>query len=101
MGRYPDFCAQLVVGLFDWAHTIEKTNAQWAENARAYHRHASRNDLCLTHGLTDQYYDRTRRVSEQDDPDLILHIVGETSEGRGGARPANSRYFGSAVGRSF
>ena len=81
MGRYPDFCAQLVVGLFDWAHTIEKTNAQWAENARAYHRHASRNDLCLTHGLTDQYYDRTRRVSEQDDPDLILHIVGETSEG--------------------
>ena len=81
MGRYPDFCAQLVVGLFDWAHTIEKTNAKWAENARAYHRHASRNDLCLTHGLTDQYYDRTRRVSEQEDPDLILHIVGETSEG--------------------
>jgi len=33
MGRYPDFCAQLVVGLFDWAHTIEKTNAKWAENA--------------------------------------------------------------------
>src|SRR5262245_6544128 len=81
MGRYPDFCAQLVVGLFDWAHIIEKTNPRWAENARAYHRHASRNDLCLTHGLTDQYYDRTRRVSEQEDPDLILHIVGETSEG--------------------
>ena len=81
MGRYPDFCAQLVVGLYDWAHTIEKTNAKWAENARAYHRHASRNDLCLTHGLTDQYYDRTKRVSEQEDPDLILHIVGETQEG--------------------
>ena len=35
MGRYPDFCAQLVVGLFDWAHIIEKTNAKWAANARA------------------------------------------------------------------
>ncbi len=81
MGRYPDFCAQLVVGLFDWAHIIEKTNTKWAENARAYHRHASRNDLCLTHALTDQYYDRTKRVSEQEDPDLILHIVGETSKG--------------------
>ncbi|MGH7853881.1 MAG: 4-hydroxyphenylacetate 3-hydroxylase N-terminal domain-containing protein, partial [Candidatus Binatia bacterium] len=81
MGRYPEFVAELVVGLLDWAYLIEKTNKQWADNARAYHRHASRNDLCLTHALTDQYYDRTKRVSEQEDPDLILHIVGETKEG--------------------
>ena len=81
MGRYPDFCAQLVVGLRDWAHVIEKRNKQWAENARNYYRHCRHNDLCLTHALTDQYYDRTRRVSEQADPDLVLHIVGETKEG--------------------
>src|SRR5215470_14327562 len=81
MGRSPEFVAELVVGLFDWAHTIEKTNAKWAENARAYHRYCSRNDLCLTHALTDQFYDRTKRASEQEDPDLILHIVGETKEG--------------------
>jgi len=81
MGRYPEFVAELVVGLLDWTHVIEKSNPQWAENARAYHRYVSRNDLCLTHALTDQYYDRTRRVSEQDDPDLILHVVGETKEG--------------------
>ena len=68
---------------------IEKTNKQWAENARAYYRHVSRNDLCLTHALTDQYYDRTKRVSEQDDPDLILHMVGETKAGSGGARAAH------------
>jgi len=81
MGRYPEFVAELVVGLLDWAHVIEKTNKQWAENARAYHRLVSRNDLCLTHALTDQYYDRTKRVSEQQDPDLILHVVEETKEG--------------------
>ena len=81
MGRYPEFVAELVVGLLDWSYFIEKSNKQWAENARAYHRHASRNDLCLTHALTDQYYDRTKRVSEQSDPDLILHIVGETKAG--------------------
>jgi 4-hydroxyphenylacetate 3-monooxygenase len=81
MGRYPDFCAELVVGLRDWAHIIEQHNQQWAENARAYHRYCSRNDLCLTHALTDQYYDRSKRVSEQGDPDLILHIVGETGKG--------------------
>ncbi|HEX2227329.1 MAG TPA: 4-hydroxyphenylacetate 3-hydroxylase N-terminal domain-containing protein, partial [Candidatus Binatia bacterium] len=81
MGRFPEFVAELVVGLRDWAHVIEKTNKRWAENARAYHQYASRNDLCLTHALTDQYYDRTKKVSEQEDPDLILHIVGETKEG--------------------
>jgi aromatic ring hydroxylase len=81
MGRFPEFVAELVVGLRDWAHIIEKTSPRWAENARAYHHYASRNDLCLTHALTDQYYDRTKRVSDQEDPDLILHIVGETQEG--------------------
>jgi len=81
MGRYPDFCAQLVIGLLDWTQVIEKHNQKWAENARNYYLHCRRNDLCLTHALTDQYYDRTKRVSEQQDPDLILHIVGETKEG--------------------
>jgi len=81
MGRYPDFCAQLVVGLNDWTHAIEKHGKQWADNASNYYLHCRRNDLCLTHALTDQYYDRSKRVSEQADPDLILHIVGETKEG--------------------
>ncbi|MBM4261278.1 MAG: hypothetical protein FJ145_07525 [Deltaproteobacteria bacterium] len=81
MGRYPEFVAELIVGLFDWSTIIEKTNKQWAENARAYHRYVSRNDLCLTHALTDQYYDRTKPVGAQEDPDLILHIVGEKKEG--------------------
>ena len=81
MGRYPEFVAELIVGLRDWSHIIEKTNKQWAENARAYHRYVSRNDLCLTHALTDQYYDRTKPVGKQEDPDLVLHIVGETKAG--------------------
>jgi 4-hydroxyphenylacetate 3-monooxygenase oxygenase component len=81
MGRYPDFCAQLVVGLLDWTHVIEKHNKQWAENVRNYYLHCRRNDLCLTHALTDQFYNRSKRVNEQDDPDLILHVVGETKEG--------------------
>ena len=81
MGRFPEFVAELVVGLLDWTHVIEKHNGGWAENARAYYRYASRSDLCLTHALTDQFYDRTKRPSEQEDPDLILHIVGETSKG--------------------
>lgn len=81
MGRYPEFCAELTCGLLDFAVTLEKRDARWAANARAYHAHAAANDLCLTHALTDQYYDRARRAGEQNDPDLILHIVGETPAG--------------------
>jgi 4-hydroxyphenylacetate 3-monooxygenase oxygenase component len=81
MGRYPDFCAQLVVGLLDWTHVIEKHDKRWADNARNYYLHCRRQDFCLTHALTDQYYNRSKRVSEQEDPDLILHIVGETKQG--------------------
>jgi aromatic ring hydroxylase len=31
--------------------------------------------------LTDQYYDRTKPVGKQADPDLILRVVGETKDG--------------------
>lgn len=81
MGRFPEFVAELVVGLLDWTHVIEKHNKQWAENARAFHLYASNHDLCLTHALTDQFYDRTKRAGQQKDPDLILHIIGETKAG--------------------
>ena len=81
MGRFPEFVAELVVGLLDWTHVIEKHNKQWAENARAFHLYASSHDLCLTHALTDQFYDRTKRAGQQEDPDLILHIIGETKAG--------------------
>ncbi len=81
MGRFPEFCAEMVVGLLDFARVLERKDRRWAENARAYYRHCTANDLCLTHALTDQYYDRTKRASDQDDPDLILRIVDETTEG--------------------
>ncbi len=81
MGRYPEFCAELVVGLLDFADTLAAHDPRWGRNARAYYRHCIAGDLCLTHALTDQFHDRSKRVSEQRDPDLVLHIVGETSEG--------------------
>lgn len=81
MGRFPDFCSELVVGLFDAAEWLGEAGPQFAENARRYYRHCSQNDLCLTHALNDQFYDRSKSVGQQPDPDLILHVVRETSEG--------------------
>jgi 4-hydroxyphenylacetate 3-monooxygenase oxygenase component len=81
MGRFPDFCSELTAGLFVNADFFGAADPRYGENARRYHRYAASRDLCLTHALNDQFYDRTKKVSEQDDPDLCLHIVGETSAG--------------------
>src|SRR5437763_1617761 len=78
MGRLPDYCAEMAVGLLEVAHILD---GQWAANARAYHRFAAQRDLSLTHALNDQFYDRRKRVGEQADPDLILHVVRETDAG--------------------
>ena len=81
MGRFPDFCAHLTVGLLDAAELLATGGPRFADNARAYHRHCAINDLCLTHALNDQFYDRSRSVKDQSDPDLILHVVRETEDG--------------------
>jgi 4-hydroxyphenylacetate 3-monooxygenase/anthranilate 3-monooxygenase (FAD)/4-hydroxyphenylacetate 3-monooxygenase len=81
MGRFPDFCAHLAVGLLDAADLLATDNPRFAENARRYHRHCALNDLCLTHALNDQYYDRSKSIRDQPDPDLIVHVVRETEDG--------------------
>jgi aromatic ring hydroxylase len=81
MGRYPDFCSELAVGLLDAADWLGQADPRFGENARAYHRWCASQDLCLTHALNDQFYDRSKRIFDQPDPDLILHVVRETPEG--------------------
>ncbi len=81
MGRYPDFCSELTVGLLDAADWLGQADKRFADNARAYHRWCAARDLCLTHALNDQFYDRSKRILNQPDPDLILHVVRETPEG--------------------
>ena len=82
MGRYPEFCrrAGRRSARLDPCDRKDQ-QAMGGKRPRLLSFTCSRNDLCLTHALTDQYYDRTKRVSEQEDPDLILHIVGETNAG--------------------
>jgi aromatic ring hydroxylase len=81
MGRLPDYCAEMTIGLLDVADALASVDPRWADNARAYHRYAAERDLSLTHALNDQFYDRRKRVSEQTDPDLVLHVVRETADG--------------------
>lgn len=81
MGRLPEFCAELTVGMNDAADVFGEADPRFGQNARDYHRYCALHDLCLTHALSDQFYDRSKRIRDQPDPDLILHVVRETSEG--------------------
>ncbi|WP_285295562.1 4-hydroxyphenylacetate 3-hydroxylase N-terminal domain-containing protein [Aureimonas altamirensis] len=81
MGRFPDFCANLVVGLRNAAPYLAEFNSRLADNAGRYLDYCARNDLSLTHALNDQFFDRTKSANEQHDPDLILRVVSEDDTG--------------------
>jgi 4-hydroxyphenylacetate 3-monooxygenase/anthranilate 3-monooxygenase (FAD)/4-hydroxyphenylacetate 3-monooxygenase len=79
LGRYPDFCASMAVGLSDTHAELAGLDPALAANAVAYHRHAARHDLCLSHGLHDPAMDKSLRPEH--DPDRCLRIVGERDDG--------------------
>ncbi len=79
LGRAPDFCCSIVVGIYDFREELRGNDARFAENAVNYHRFAMENDLCLTHMLGDPQIDRSR--SPVQDPDLALRVVRETEDG--------------------
>ncbi|MGB8657812.1 MAG: 4-hydroxyphenylacetate 3-hydroxylase N-terminal domain-containing protein [Candidatus Zixiibacteriota bacterium] len=70
-------------------------NAMWAttydmdqELGTTYHQRlkkwlaeAQRNDICISGALTDPKGDRTKTPSEQDDPDMSLHLVEKKEDG--------------------
>ena len=61
----------------------EKLGTEYLERVRRYHAYCRDNDLALAVAQTDVKGDRSLPPSEQFDPDLYLHIVGEE---RGGIR---------------
>jgi aromatic ring hydroxylase len=79
LGRYPDFCAAMTVGFHDVRGELAELDPSFAENVSSYHRHASENDLCLSHGLHDPAMDKSLRPEQ--DPDRCLRIVKERDSG--------------------
>jgi 4-hydroxyphenylacetate 3-monooxygenase oxygenase component len=87
VGRFPDFCAALVVGLYDVRAQLAELRPEFAENVVAYHRFAQENDLSLSHALHDPTMDKS--ISPEQDPDRCIRIVAERDDGIvvRGARP--------------
>lgn len=78
-GRFPDFCAAIIVGMFDARDEMAKIDPRYKTNIENYLKYASENDLSLSHGLHDPAMDKSKRPKE--DPDRCMRIVEEREDG--------------------
>lgn len=78
-GRFPDFCAAIIVGMFDCRDEMAKVDPRFKTNIENYLKYASENDLSLSHGLHDPAMDKSKRPKE--DPDRCLRIIEEREDG--------------------
>lgn len=79
MARMPDYCANVMVGLYDLRNELTEHDPRFGENAAAFYRYAAEHDLSLTNAINDPQIDRSTRPSE--DPDLALRVTEETKDG--------------------
>ena len=71
--------------LFGLTRTCQKVDAalgtSYSENVKAFYESCWKNDVSFALAQTDVKGDRSLRPSEQEDPDLYLHIVEERPDG--------------------
>lgn len=79
MGRLSDFCANFLVGFWDFREELGKVDPRFQANVEAYHLYAQEQDVVLTHALGDPQIDRSSSPTQE--PDLALRVVQQTSDG--------------------
>lgn len=88
MGQLTGTCFQRCAGLDNVSvlHSItydidEKYGTQYHHRYLEFMKHAQRNNIVLAAGMTDPKGDRSKRPSEQADPDMFMHITKRTDKG--------------------
>ncbi len=81
LGRTPDYLNAILAGLASARAYFEKNGPEYGERIVAYYAHCREGDLCATHTFVDPQTNRARTQTDQADPDVPLHIVGESREG--------------------
>src|SRR5262252_6937333 len=81
MGRTPDYLNAILAGLATAKKFFDRNGPEFAERIVQYYVHCRERDLCATHTFVDPQINRARMQGEQADPDVPLHIVGESREG--------------------
>jgi 4-hydroxyphenylacetate 3-monooxygenase len=81
LGRTPDYLNAILAGLASARAFFDRNGPEFAERIVAYYVHCRENDLCATHTFVDPQTNRARTQTMQGDPDVPLHIVGESAAG--------------------
>lgn len=89
LGRSHDILAPYIISalhLKDEFSKVKHPKCDFGENLENYYKHCMRNDLFLTHALGDPQVDRSEQPQNeqrelQEDEEVSLHVVEETSEG--------------------
>ena len=81
LGRTPDYLNAMVTGLASARPYFGRNGPEYGERIVAYYELCRENDLCATHTFVDPQVNRARMQGEQADPDVPLHIVGESKDG--------------------
>ena len=88
LGQLTGTCFQRCTGLdtISVLHSItydidEKHGTCYHQRYLNFMRHAQRNNVIIAAAMTDPKGDRSKRPSEQADPDLFLHVTRRTAEG--------------------
>ncbi|MEU2212354.1 4-hydroxyphenylacetate 3-hydroxylase N-terminal domain-containing protein [Streptomyces hygroscopicus] len=81
LGRSPDFVNTAVTAFASAAAFFGKADPRFGRNVTAYHAACLARDPFLSHATINPPLSRARSSHEQDDPDVHLRIVRETSEG--------------------
>ena len=79
--RTPNLLAQIVT---QWAMNREIFDAQgrkFGDAITGYYEYCRENDVALTHAIVSPQYDRSKGLSQQEDPSLVVNLVSEDAEG--------------------
>jgi len=88
LGRTPDYLNAILAGCASCEPYFAQNGSEYGRRIVAYYEQSRERDFCATHTFIDPQINRARSQSEQTDPDVPLHIAGESSAGLivGGAR---------------
>jgi 4-hydroxybutyryl-CoA dehydratase/vinylacetyl-CoA-Delta-isomerase len=88
LGQLTGTCFQRCAGLdtISVLHSItydidQKHGTSYHDRYLAFMRHAQRNNVIIGAGMTDPKGDRSKRPSEQTDPDMFMHVARRTAHG--------------------
>lgn len=79
--RTPNLLAQIVT---QWAMNREIFDAlgkKFGDAITGYYEHCREHDVALTHAIVSPQYDRSKGLSQQEDPNLVVNLVSQDADG--------------------